>query len=906
MRLLWKHSVVITVPVSIIFLLWVSYTYALYKSDRFHFGSVSQKVALLSSGQVNFVYLLDFIKNATLGGESVADINVYVDNNALKELNYDLPYSGLGGENYKPAHLLYPNGELEKVQLRYRGDSANHWLLKEKSYRIKTRKKKLWQGMRQFNLIAHETGDQLGPHMAYKLAEVMGLLGPKSELLTMNVNGRTQGPKLFVEQIDESFLRRRGIMPGDIYAGDNVGNGRFRGIDTTLFESSLVWEKAAANNHYDLDSKIPLQTMITDLENNTFSTLDLKQFGAFAAYTDLIRSRHQDDIHNWKLQYDHYRERFAPLVWDSIGWYDAWVKDPSRSGIAYSMLMKKLFRNHEFLYARQIALIDFYNNHLNEFSASLETQSDIAKDKVKGLDYFIDVFRVVRNKDELLQTISNFNSTVHTVLQEVKEATVDMDGSFSYAAIDGGVRLSISELPISSFRIDLKPGSGPTTIAVRYKSDGALIERDLASRSERRGDSIFVRQRLIPASVFADENHRFSHATYDLLVTGIEASAIVSVSVTPMTVNVQEVRAQLVDLITQSEFRDEYSIIPETRDPAPIIFSGTKIIEDFQTIKRDLIIEPGTRLVFSEGAGLKVFGKISAIGTPEAPITFTAADPEAPWGALVVKDHVSDGSRFEHCLFEDGSGIKGDIYEYTAMLSIHNASNILIKNSIFRDSHITDDMLHVVYGDIKIVDSLFENSRADAIDLDITTAEIIGSRFIGSGNDAVDLMSSKVLIRESEMTKSGDKGVSVGEDSLLFLIDSRVLDNHVGIQSKDSSHAVIFNSLLRDNDIGIHTYQKNWQYGTGGKLTIGNSVLERNHETAAVGDNSEITILDSYVDKLPKVKKRLTLHHSDSEFKQQTQSGQPLELDDMDDYFTQYLSLIDTKTRGIPAASRAK
>lgn len=894
----------ITVPISILFILWLLHTHDLYKSDRFHFGIVNQEDMLLSSGNLNFVYLLDALKQAVVGSKGKADFNIYIDNNALAELNYDLPYSGLGGENYKPAHMLYPDGNLEKIQLRYRGDLANHWLFKEKSYRIKTRKKKLLGKMRQFNLIVNETGDLLGPQMAYKLAEIMGLLTPKSDFVTMNVNGRPEGAKLFVEQIDESFLRRRGVMPGDIYSGDNIGNGRFWGLDRTLFKTSMNWEKSAANNHYDLQSKIPLQTMITALQNNNFDLLDMEQFGKFAAYNDLMRSKHSDDAHNWKLLYDNYLERFSPIVWDNLGWFDPWVRDQERGGIAVSTLMKKLYRNHDFLYERQKALIDFYSYQQDTFLASLKTEARIVEDKTRGIDYLVDAFGEVRDRNDMLKAVSKYKDTVQRVLQEVKKFTVGMNGSYVYAPIDNGVRLAISDVPVSSFRIDINPGAGPVSIGVRYKADGTVIERNLSALSERVGNSIVVRQRLIPASLMNRENHSFSGATFDILVDGVDASSIVSLWVTPMTVNAQEIAVDRVDHVAQSEFENEFRIIPEIPDSIPIVFSGTKVIEEFVIIKRDLVIEPGTRLLFSAGAGLKVFGKISAIGTPEAPITFSAANPEIPWGAVVVKDHASDGSRFEHCLFEDGSGIKSDVYEYTAMLSVHNASQILIKNSVFRNSHITDDMLHVVYGDIRIENSLFENSLADAVDLDITNAEIIGSRFVGSGNDAVDLMSSKVLISDSEMKNSGDKGVSIGENSLLFSVNSRFLDNLVGIQSKDDSTAVISNSLIAGNATGVHAYQKNWQYGTGGKLTIANSIIEGNQQSSSIGENSEITIFDSYVDEVPVTGKLPDLIQTDSRFRERSQSNLPLNIEHSDDFFANYLPLIDGRVRGVFANSK--
>ena len=159
-------------------------------------------------------------------------------------------------------------------------------------------------------------------------------------------------------------------------------------------------------------------------------------------------------------------------------------------------------------------------------------------------------------------------------------------------------------------------------------------------------------------------------------------------------------------------------------------------------------------------------------------------------------------------------------------------------------------------------------------------------------------MSSKVVVRGSELSGSGDKGASFGENSLLFAVDSRFLDNQVGIQSKDNSHAVIYNALIEGNNVGVHAYQKNLQYGAGGMLTVGNSVIEKNRETSIVGKRSEVIIVDSYIDHVSTTGKLPLLVQTDSVHRDQAQSGLPLETSHIDQYFTNHLLLINSDIRG--------
>ena len=99
----------------------------------------------------------------------------------------------------------------------------------------------------------------------------MKLLGPKTKLMRLYINGKDQGIRVFVEQLDESTLRAAQMMPGDLYRGEMVGKDQFSGIEktTTLFNSSAVWDKMAINNHYDEASRAPLDKLLDLIRRRT-------------------------------------------------------------------------------------------------------------------------------------------------------------------------------------------------------------------------------------------------------------------------------------------------------------------------------------------------------------------------------------------------------------------------------------------------------------------------------------------------------------------------------------------------------------------------------------------------------------------------------------------------------------
>jgi len=281
---------------------------------------------------------------------------------------------------------------------------------------------------------------------------------------------------------------------------------------------------------------------------------------------------------------------------------------------------------------------------------------------------------------------------------------------------------------------------------------------------------------------------------------------------------------------------------------SPLIWSGEVKLEGVTIIEQPLIIKPGTRILFAEQASLIIKNRVLAIGTQAQPIQFSAQNKEQlPWGVVAITGGAANESVLSYCHFSGGSGLKSDLYEYTAMLSIHNAEHIHINDSVFADNHLVDDMLHIVYGQVDLQRSEFRNAFADALDVDISSVTVSDSVFSGSGNDAVDLMSTDMSIVNSTFIGNGDKGISVGEGSRLLAVNNVLRDNVIGIQAKDGSIALLFNQSLLSNQTALAAYKKNWRYGTGGLLILAKSILEGNGINLLVEKQSKAYLFDSAI-----------------------------------------------------------
>jgi hypothetical protein len=309
------------------------------------------------------------------------------------------------------------------------------------------------------------------------------------------------------------------------------------------------------------------------------------------------------------------------------------------------------------------------------------------------------------------------------------------------------------------------------------------------------------------------------------------------------------VPAQPVDSITPTVFSQLYAPIAVYTVPEPVIWSGEVAIEGHQILDHPLIIEPGTTVHLAPKATVVLKRRLTAKGTPQAPIRFVSAVADQdPWGAIVLSGRNADGSILTHCEMSDGSGLKGDLFEYSAMLSIHDVKNVIISDCHFKDNHAVDDMVHTVYSDIRLERVRFENAFSDALDLDISTASISDSYFERSGNDAVDLMTTEAVITGSIFKNNGDKGISVGENSRLYAVNNQLIGNNIGVESKDRSTAVLLNQTLTNNKTALHAYKKNWRYGEGGTIFLAKSVVSGGEVSAAAKKHSAIDIFDSYLE----------------------------------------------------------
>ena len=869
LHFIWRWSWLLTLPVAVLFLYlaWVTIQY--YSTFGVRYNSHPVSVTLVKSGFQQTHYLKRAIllavnppKNTLSKQQRLDTINLFIPESALAELNENLPHSGY---KYVKASMLNEN-HLEKVKVRYRGDTIVHWDSPKKSLRVKTNKKHLYKGMRKFNVMVPKGRYTVVNHLSYELARSLDLITPKSEMIDLIVNGELRGVHVLVEQLEELTIREHGRMPGDVYAGELFAKDKYAGINSHVFEHPGLWEKIAINNHFDGNSMRPLEELIylinqppsEEVLKQLENLVDIEAWGRFSAFETLAQTYHFDLAHNWRMYYDPWKTKFVPIVWDPIGWVSpSTAKFPIASDISRTRLHKALFKSSAFLVAKQNTIEKFFASGADhQFLDYANELSEQLKPSIKA-DPYIKV-----SPKKRIAALKNYTKRIEGVFSKIESEYTSGHGSLEYTKLNRnnkniGLLLS-GRSPVKSMSFIYRDTvAAPLNLKLSYWVEDKKFDVDISDAVSVNGNKVIVDTDLVASFSttyrpdIRIDVQQVGKAYYELQFSSSESNNQL-LEVLADRGNKSFDAAILKETILPLKADGLYfAVKPKPASPFDI-WSGQRVVTGVHHIYHDVMIKPGTRIKLAANASLIFHSRLVAKGAANNPILFEPLKPnQNPWGTVAIQGAGANGSSLRYCEFSEGSGYKdtNGMFEYSSMFSIHNVNGVEVTNSKFSDSKIVDDMVHAVYSDIKIANSTFTRSLSDALDIDISKAELIDNVFIDSGNDAIDLMTSDAVILGANIKGSGDKGVSVGEGSRLLALNTLFSNNGIAVQSKDGSIATLYNVDIENNIHALDAYKKNWRYNSGGNIYIYKSRLFNNEKMVTADKKSMIFVYDSYHDK---------------------------------------------------------
>ncbi|MCB1646448.1 MAG: CotH kinase family protein [Pseudomonadales bacterium] len=875
---LWRLSWILLLPLLGIFGLWASNTWERYQivalkqlGDKTLGGISLHEIGVLEAGFIGRRAAIDV---SHIGQQPPAtrlpEVSLFVAEADIKKLNRDLPASG---KDYVDAAILDDN-KVRKISTRYRGDFHMHWAFPKKSWRIKTKKKRLYNGLRKFNLIIPKTSNLYSNYMGYQIAGKLGVLVPQHDLVRLTINGEPQGIYLLAEQLDESTLRNNGLMPGDIYAGDQAfGEEVWRGLHRLLFDYPGLWEKTAIYNHYDDEHRAPIRALLEALRNQESEAgqaqletlLDLESFARFNIFETYAGTHHFDTTHNWKLYYDPARHRFYPLLWDPIPWYPDWLPGYSLSTwldgepppyVVVSPITHALHRNANFLRIR--------NRLMEEFLASEEPDNIVRQlqNLRQQLSWEVTQERAqlshdlhLVTPDEALAAMEKTETLAQTINAAMRKRYVEQPPLLQYRQLDehsvllamNGYRTTqalnlqlASPTDASTVTLEVMRGAETTSVTL------PLPQNQNQNQNQSQNTAGLI---TLPLALTGDLHWVSASRTYNDTVQNRTATYLlrfdqpVSINSLRATFATAEYPVEENPALQQTRLERLFRVTGIETPVAPLRLSGDMHISGSQDYAQPVVIEAGTHITLAPDVVLMFRKGLDIEGTAAAPVVITAAET-APWGAVILEGQGNNGSRLSHFSLSGGSGYKDDMADYSGMLSVHDVTNVTLADCHLADSRIYDDMMHAVYSSVIIERCRFERSAFDAVDLDMSAARITDTVFSKSGNDGLDLMGTTAVVTNTRFESNGDKGISVGERSLVAAADLTFTGNAVGLQSKDDSRVYLQDVTLQDNQAALDAYYKNWRYGTGGQISYCDLTLAKNQSDITFDKRSAINQVD--------------------------------------------------------------
>ena len=765
--------------------------------------------------------------------------------------------------------ILNKNNDLQEIQVRHRGDNPTNWTMEKKHWRIKTKRKEMFNRVRYLEYIPYD----LKTYFAGNLAKKMGILSPKFELIELFINDQSSGIYIQTEKLNETFLRRNRLMPVNLYKGEQYNSEAYTGTDSNLFNNPGLWSKIAYFNMANKNDKSDLSNFLSlvreaELDYISFEKLlekaDINVWSRFAAYQVLAQNYHNDYVHNMRLVFDPWSGIVHPVIIDPSVMIDSDSihKAKIHLDVASHSLLLLLNKSSLFINEKYKKLLYFLNNSkvidheiasLNKIKGDIKISLNRDVEKNFSLMYSKSI-----NKIKEIDILSNDFKKIQQII--IKKLSAKPNATWNFDKKNLSIIVN-GELPISNIEIIFK-SNAPKWIAI--DSNG----NNIVDKNEHKILSQGQNKIILPVKLYANRIN-FSNKTLNMhlgdRLTKLNHSKTKFNILSDEIIKPNSISAE--NPFTGERFKinnKSSSAVLPSKHNIPIYnddfisdkqisreFTGTININGNIVVDEVAKIYPGTVFMLGEKSSLIFKNKVIANGTDDKPIIFTKKNnTDNPWATIALQGKKTKGSEFSNVIMDGGSGGHVNEIFYSSMFSLHNTKDIKIEKIIIKNNYKYDDMIHIIYCDnVTIDEATLSNSRGDSIDVDISKNIIIkNSTFFKPGNDAIDFMESEALVESSHILNSFDKGISVGESSSVLIHNSIFKNNNIGLASKDGSEAYVIYSNFDNNVTHFENYTKNLQYGgAGGNTHVLRSIIKSKLNKMVSKDNSKILIDDSSI-----------------------------------------------------------
>ena len=757
-----------------------------------------------------------------------------------------------------------------KAKIRLKGDHVDHLKGEKWSFRVHTKKKHHFLGLRRFSVQHPKTrGFQQEP-LFFQMLKQLNLLAPHYSFVDLTVNGKDIGVMAVEEHFSKEILEANGRKEGVIIRFDESivfdardGHERRMGLDGGAFDSyknapidAFRTSRVKKSQRLSRDYRYAVGMLRGFVQGKMKASdvFDEEQMGKLAAAADLWGAWHVLVWRNIRFYLNPLTMKLEPIA------YDANHDDREKVGTlasSKSQLFSEVLKDPKIFNVYKRTLIDLSNQVI---------RGDLIK-TLKAKEAFL--LRQLHNEYYMLPSIdfnyfseqANFISTynfseykqvkyhytddialndirdidyprvLHAYITSEAGETLEVANAVPHDVVITDVRLKSKSPKYPDILLDEVASKLPLTLSRLNKGDVPFFEK----LKMRKIDGLKKYKVFITANI--NDNSR----SYVTKATDYH-SVLKSSPVLKSTIDEQ--------------LRIHKFMSLDKKDKLVLIGEGITQIRQSIIIPEGyrLKILPGAVLRFNKEAIILSYGAVEFIGSNKNPIILEPIDANsknAYWQGIVVMNAI-DESKLTNVVFNKTKGISQNGWQLTGGVTFYN-SDVEINNVSFIN-HSGEDSLNIVHSNFEITDIFIKNSASDAFDADFSDGTFIRGQFknIGllGGGDGIDISGSNVVVKGTQFNDVSDKALSVGEKSNMRVENVFISNSGTGAASKDGSTLDIRNSEIKNiKTVGLMAYIKKPEYG-GAKIVAKNIDFDAQVETARAQVGSNITIDGSSVEQI--------------------------------------------------------
>jgi hypothetical protein len=221
---------------------------------------------------------------------------------------------------YRKSKFGILDGNLLKSKFRARGVGNVHWLMYNKSMKIRLKDQDGNKRIVNLNTINSDSG--LVDMIAYKIYQQEGLVAPNMALSDLFINGNYNGLKERLENMDDDFLANRQIPLGHMYRENYASSlTSFKNWNKNSYRET--WEKQTLTKEDNFEDWLVFLQVNAEDDDEVFfryieKYLDMDDYLKWYALTNWMGGHHNTD-HNLVFINDFRHQKFRQVGYDTLG-----------------------------------------------------------------------------------------------------------------------------------------------------------------------------------------------------------------------------------------------------------------------------------------------------------------------------------------------------------------------------------------------------------------------------------------------------------------------------------------------------------------------------------------------------------------------------------------------------------